>query len=243
MQKITRHPSAGALSVALGLVATVALLVAPSSLQAQGWTSWTSGTGVVGGAGSLDGTLFGSAVNWSGTTYGGQYSDGSTFGGPVTQNGGGNNYFVPSGAYTQNGLTAPGLGFVQLNSGGSGTITFSTPVINPYLAFISTGRTSLPVTFYFGDSFTVLSHNTATCAYWGCGSYAVNTNDLTGYEFSGTIQFQGTFSSLTFRFDPAEDWHGLTVGADGVVPEPATMSLLATGLVGMAAARRRRRKG
>ena len=59
-----------------------------------------------------------------------------------------------------------------------------------------------------------------------------NTN-LIGNEFSGTIRFNGTFNSLTFSTNPAENWHGFTYGIrtteriEPTVPEPSTVFLVA----------------
>lgn len=226
----------------LGCLFALSILIAPTAASAQAWTDWTGSDPVlapnnfVTAIGTVTGTLAGVTVTYTGGFVGAQLS-------------GGTNYWNPDGAYTQNGLSAPNLNdFIQLNGATSGTISFSSAVLNPYFALISVGRTNLPVTYDFGSAaFTVVSNNNTDCAIWGCGSYTTLGNSLTGYEFSGTLQFTGLFNSITFSTDPEEYWHGFTVGApveagtQSVVPEPATMSLLATGLIGMAAARKRRK--
>lgn len=203
------------------IAAALALLSMPTRASAQTWTDWTS---------QWTGNLSGVTVTYSGGFAGGQFTPGT-------------DYWAPYGAYTQGGLTAPtNTDFILLVGPVTGTITFSAPVLNPYFALISVGEPNQSITYDFGpNAFTVLSNNNSSCAYWGCGSYITSGNTLTGSEFSGTIQFLGTFTSISFTTDPTENWHGFTVGADGVVPEPATMSLLAIGLVAMAAAGRRRR--
>jgi hypothetical protein len=151
--------------------------------------------------------------------------------------------FAP-GAYTQSGLTAPtNSGFIQFIGPSTGTITFSVPVLNPYISFISVGQTGVPITYDFGSAaFSVLSNNNVQCAFWGCGSYTTSGNTLTGREFSGTIQFLGTYSSLSLTTTPTENWHGITVGAPvTATPEPATLGLVGTGLVGLFGFGRRRR--
>ena len=69
---------------------------------------------------------------------------------------------------------------------------------------------------------------------------------LNGNEFSGLLQFTGTFTSITVTTTNTENWHGFSVGVDGiannVVPEPSTYALFSAGLVGLAALSRRRRR-
>ena len=76
----------------------------------------------------------------------------------------------------------------------------------------------------------------ATAWFSASYSHCDYTDGLNGYFGSGPGQF--------VLDDPArETWLVRDAGTpNGVVPEPATMSLLATGLVALAAKRRRTRK-
>jgi hypothetical protein len=206
--------------------------VLPAAASAQTWTSWNSTS-----PGIFNGTLLGNSV-----TYTGNYIGGNLTGG------GGTDYYNPSGAYTQGGLTSPNtggnVGFIQFDDAVTGTLSFSSPMTNLYMALISVGRPGYAVSYTFDQAFTVLSNNNSSCAYWGCGSYTQSGNTLTGYEFSGTIQFAGTFSTLAVSTTPGEYWHGITVGADRVsaTPEPASLVLMGTGLLGIAGFARRRKR-
>lgn len=190
------------------------------------WATWSSNDGL-----GVYGTLGGSSVSYVGS-YLASYGVG------------GIDFWNPASPYTQGGLTAPtNTSFIQVNSPIRGTIVFGAPVVNPVFALISVGQGGVPVSYTFNAPFTVVSNNTTQCAYWGCGSYSVSGNTLVGREFSGTLQFPGTFSSLDVETDNPEFWHGFTVGAESlnVVPEPSTYALLATGLAGIAGVARRRR--
>jgi hypothetical protein len=214
------------------VLAVVSAAATPTLASAQTWTSWNSN-----GPNVFNGTLLGTSV-----TYTGPYAGGNLTGG------GGTDYFTPTAPYTQGGLTAPNtggnVGFVQLIDPTVGTLTFGNPLTDVYLALISVGQ-GFSVTYTFDQPFTVVSNNnTPNCAYWGCGTYTLSGNSITGYEFSGTLLFSGTHSSIALATDPGENWHGFTVGTNAVTatPEPASFVLMGTGLAGIVGFARRRRK-
>jgi hypothetical protein len=132
---------------------------------------------------------------------------------------------------------APGTNdIIALSNEGTSTITFSQPVVNPYIALVSWNAAL--VTAGPGETFTYISSG---CGFWGCGDFegpgytgAPTQTFFSGVgELHGIVEIPGTWTSISFTDTVSENWHGLTVGIAGVpssaVPEPATGTLMLLG--------------
>jgi hypothetical protein len=221
---MTRHLFRAVAAVVLAIATAV-----PAAAQVS-WTDWTS-------ANLATGTAAGTVTVGS-TAVSVTYSGGFLF----TQTSCGINYFTPN-VYTSVAVpTAPTpCDIIAINTGGLKTITFSQPVVNPVFALVSwNGQSNVS----FSHAIAVMSQGTG---YWGTGTLSVtgsgNNVLVASGEAHGTIRVLGTVSSVSFT-DVSENWHGLTVGVQGLpvtpVPEPATLALLANGLVALALIARRR---
>jgi hypothetical protein len=219
---------------------TVAAAIFTASLVAAGgagavtveWASLTSDTGS---------TVSGTIADPSGSV-GVTYSGGYSF---DQLNGTGTDYWTTSvnDNYTQGVVNRPtDSDIIALSDANTGTITFSQPVSDVYVAFNSWNGAEVT----FNHAFTVVSQG---CGYWGCGTFDPNSNsNSTGFsgngETVGVLKFAGSITSLTFTDTVSENWHGLTVGIGGAgaVPEPSAWALMLLGIGGLGATLRTRRR-
>ena len=227
-------------SVAL---ATTALIVTPTlgTVSAEAatinWAVWSNVFTPGSTGGSATATMGSTTVAYSGevisVTHTPSWLPATTFSGGTVGN-------TPS----QSG------GAIQLQGGAAtstDTITFSTPVVNPVMAIFSLGQGGLPASFVFAsaDAFTIQSGGPS--AEFGGTIITQSGNSVLGSEGNGTIQFIGTYSTISWTNPNQEFWYAFTVGAPGgtvgAVPLPATLPLFATGLgaLGLLGWRRKRK--
>ena len=218
------------LAMAFGLVCPGASWAVPVT-----WVDWTSAN-----ATSASGTAGGVDVTFSGVLN------------PAAQTAGGTFFWGTNSAiYTSPPIAdnpPPDPDIIRLTGGteaGTQTITFSEPVTNPVMAILSLGQSSLLVTYDFGDEdFTVL--NFGPGFFGGPGNLTeLAGNVLQGVEGHGLIQFNGTFTSITWTIPTAEFWHGFQIGLlepSTAVPTPAALLLLGAGLIGLGVRSRLRRR-
>ena len=141
-------------------------------------------------------------------------------------------------AYIAPGVTPPDtVDMISINGFNvAHTISFSSPVADPVMALISLGQPTVFTTYYFDQPFTILKDG---AGWWGGPGtlQTVSGNGLQGIEGDGLVQFNGTFSQITWTGATAEYWNGFNVGT---TPEPGTLALLGTSMVGVAAMLRRK---
>ena len=186
------------------------LLAVESSNASVIWTDWTSRTLGINGAAS--GTLSSLTISYSGDVD------------SATQVSGGTNYWNPNTPYISPTVPnePPASDIIALNQGANNVISFSQPVTNPVMAIVSLGQVPIPVSYFFDRPFDVLSFGPG---YWGGPGTLTELpgNELHGVEGHGVIQFQGTFSTISWSVSTFENWHGFTIG---LVPEPSMVALL-----------------
>ena len=223
-------------TVSVGAISFVALaLAAPSQAETITWTNWSSVT--AGNPGSGSGTIAGGVT----VTYAGQTIGRST------------NYpsWTPAGTFSGGTVgNAPPQNFnaVALTGGttATNTLTFSTAVTDPVFAIWSLGAPSVPATFNFTSAEPFTLQAGGTSAEYGGSSITVSRDIVSGREGNGVIQFNGTFTQLTWTNPSAENYYVLTVGIAGTapptgVPEPATLAICGAGLAGLMLLRKLKR--
>ena len=193
-----------------------AVLLAPGAAAAAtySYVQWTAADVAGGTASGVIALPDDSTVTVTFTAKTMSSQPGSLYGAQI--NGQGTNYWMPSGPYISANVenAPPDADLLQLAGGQDETytVTLSEPIKDPIMAILSLGQNSLPITYNFDAPFTIVSQGTGY--FGGSTSSLVQLDDnvLQGSEGHGTIQFLGTFSTLSWTVPDPEVWHGFTFG-------------------------------
>lgn len=215
----------------------VSTFAAAASINYADWTAASPGsvTGNIGSIGlTYTGDLAGAQINNVGFNFWSFSSPAPYFNGAYNAYSGVANMPTTSDIVRLAAAVGPG---------NPNTVTFSQPVTDPIMLVLSMGQPgNYFVSYSFDQPFSILSSGTG---YWGgspLGSLTASGNTLTGLEGHGAIQFKGTFSSLSWTVDNAENWHGFTLGLttpSGVPDGGASIAFVGAALAGLSLLRRR----
>jgi hypothetical protein len=223
------------LPIAAAAVALFGAAVQVANASTIDWTTWgsPSATGVTAG-GIVSGTSGAITVTYTGEIE--SIPTGAANPQAVI-------YQTPSGTFSGSNVgNAPPnfISTIQLFGGtgtGIDTIAFSAPVVNPVFAIWSLGQGGTQASFDFSatspaPSFSIQSGG-ASQQYGGVT--IVQTGEtITGIEGNGTIQFLGTFDSISWTNPTFENWYGFQFGTvEAAVPEPATWAMMILGFLGV----------
>jgi hypothetical protein len=196
-------------------VAALAFASAPASAATITWNTWTSTS--TGTDGSITTTYVGPAVELR-TNYP-SYTPTTTF---------------ADGAIVNN-APLPSNNILRIIGGSSAvqTLTFSQAVVNPVFAIWSLGQNGIDASFNFNQMPTFVAGGPS--AEYAGSSIIVAGNTVHGQEVNGTVEFIGTFTSLSWTNPVPEDWYGFNVGFASVapVPEPSTWAMMVLGFCGV----------
>lgn len=207
-------------------ILTMAITITPTITSASSWTDWTSDNGS-----TVSGTVSGVTVTTN--------IDNSDFA-QLNENPASTNYFTGFSGYTTpygaNGPTSSDI--IGLSDASTQNIQFSSAVTDPLIAIVSWNGNNIN----FASQYNAILLSSG-CGWWGCegGTNLNNSTPISGSN--GIIELQGTFTNISFTVPNYEDWHGFTVGIEGVadnnIPEPSSIALLGIGFLGFVAARRK----
>lgn len=143
-----------------------------------------------------------------------------------------------------NNAPVSGNNIIQLQGGNTNlqTVTFSQAVVDPIFAIWSLGAGGNTATFLFNQTPTFVVGGPST--EYGGGAISVSGNTVSGTEGNGTIEFLGTFNSITWTNPNSEFWYGFNVGFDAVapVPEASTWAMMILGFCAVGFMAHRKRK-
>jgi hypothetical protein len=185
---------------------------------------------------------------WETTSSGSAGSIGVTYTGPALSVYASYPSYTPTSTFadgvTVDNAPLPSNNILQITGGSNDvqTLTFSQAVVNPVFAIWSLGQSNGPASFVFDQTPTFVAGGPS--AEYNGGPINVAGNTVSGQEVNGTVQFLGTFTSISWTNPQYEYWYGFNVGFESVapVPEPATWLMMILGFVGVVYISYRRRK-
>jgi PEP-CTERM motif len=203
------------------------MVCVPAAQATTVWTNWTAATN--GAPGTATGT-----VGSVGVTYTGQLNDFR-----IANNSGvwsPNSSFIGGSVDVSPSSVNEDLRTIGTFTG-TNSIVFSTPVLNPVFAIWSLGQPGLQAAFNFFQTPSIQAGGPNS--QFGGASITILGNTINGNEGNGVVQFNGTFSTISWTTTP-ENFYAFTVGLNEGVPEPATWALLGMGLAVIAVRSRKR---